>query len=547
MSTMITSTTSAAGVPGEQRPMRGLDAPRALAREQNVAADSASEGRVSHDCSLQETNSMTGSGPPHDPPQDGDPRDVEAGWVVDSDSVSLEDVRDTDGYADAVETIAPVIGPLQRAAQVYQRIPYGKIIPDDYFLDAFFAVNFVQVRQNTRAAKTEYMADGGLNNDWLGTGGKWATWNDGFESALRGHITRHYERLESDPNKPGKPLVFNNNQFAIALQAVCHRNQVDPFLEWIESLPPWDGVPRCATVLVDHFNGLDQESDLIPWASRYFFVGALQRSYEPGCKIDETPVLISGQGTGKSSFIRSLLRNPDWFGDSLDLSAPTKMQSEALAGRVIVEMSEMVGSNRLDIERMKAFLSRTNDGQHRAAYARSPEDHPRMCIFIGTANDAGGGILPNDPTGNRRFVVIPFDSAKGPVEEMVEEIRDQLWAEARDRRANGEPEFLNARLPRELMSVAAKVNDEYRRSDTTLEDGIAGLNGSEERTLAELADMLNLHDKQGPLDRQVQDRLARALRAKGWEKRQTKKGGPKRWVWWDPAVSDSTAAQPKGR
>ena len=159
-----------------------------------------------------------------------------------------------------------------------------------------------------------------------------------------------------------------------------HRSEVDPFLQWVTSLPEWDGTPRCSQLINATFSEV-HEGPLTFWASRYPFVGALQRAYRPGCKIDEFPVLVSGQGAGKSAFVKALLPDEDWFGDSLDLSASVKEQAESMAGRVIIEVSEMVGSGRLDIERMKAFLARSDDGQHRAAYARSGgAAPPALCL-----------------------------------------------------------------------------------------------------------------------------------------------------------------------
>ena len=125
------------------------------------------------------------------------------------------------------------------------------------------------------------------------------------------------------------------------------------------------------------------------------------------------------------------------------------------------------------------------------------------------------------------------------MEDLIEAQRDQLWAEARDKWEGGVPEFTSARLPRSLLDDAAAINDQYRRSDTTLEDAIDGkLDGWEERTLVEIAKFIGLHEGDGPLDRGVQDRLARGLKARGWERKQKRVDGKRVFLWAHPEVEN---------
>ena len=63
------------------------------------------------------------------------------------------------------------------------------------------------------------------------------------------------------------------------------------------------------------------------------------------------------------------------------------MLAEALQGRVIVEASELAGLNRAEIEALKAFLTRQDDGGVRLSWRRNPNPMPRRAIIIGTTND----------------------------------------------------------------------------------------------------------------------------------------------------------------
>ena len=68
------------------------------------------------------------------------------------------------------------------------------------------------------------------------------------------------------------------------------------------------------------------------------------------------PVLIGEQGIGKSALLRELLppQYPEWFSDGLHLADYPKVRAEALLGRVIVEVSEMAGSTRAELQSLKS-------------------------------------------------------------------------------------------------------------------------------------------------------------------------------------------------
>lgn len=77
-----------------------------------------------------------------------------------------------------------------------------------------------------------------------------------------------------------------------------------------------------------------------------------------------------------------------------------KAGAEKLQGFLILELGEMAGMKKVDIETIKSFLSRIDD-IYRPSYGRVVESHPRQCIVVGSTN-AENGFL-RDITGNRRF------------------------------------------------------------------------------------------------------------------------------------------------
>ena len=291
----------------------------------------------------------------------------------------------------------------------------------------------IGLQLNTRAKRYEYRIDGA-----------WHVADDERDAWLRHEIAEKFS-TKSGANA-AMPLKYSAEVFLDLRRALGDGLRRDPFRDWLEALPPWDGVPRIDGLLTDLFGA--EDDPLTRWASRYIGIGAVQRTFEPGCKIDEVPVLLGAQGVGKSAFARNWFSEDqhEWHGDAVDLGARPKEQAEQLAGKVVVELSEMTGIRKAELERLKSFITRQDDGQFRWAYARAPVPSPRMRVFIGTTNEAE--CLPNDPSGNRRFVVAELKH--GCDVEAASAARAQWWAEAQARYRAGE----RANLPRDLHDEA---------------------------------------------------------------------------------------------
>jgi len=140
---------------------------------------------------------------------------------------------------------------------------------------------------------------------------------------------------------------------------------------------------------------------------------------------------------------------------------------EALAGKWIYELSELEGIRKAETANVKAFASRSSD-RARMAYGYYAEERLRECIFVGTTND---DHYLSDPTGNRRF----WPVTTGQIDlEGLRRDRDQLWAEAAAREAEGEA----IRLPNELWEAAAAEQAARITRDPWL-DRLASVRGEE--------------------------------------------------------------------
>lgn len=216
-----------------------------------------------------------------------------------------------------------------------------------------------------------------------------------------------------------------------AIALMCERKKYHPIMERIEVLN-WDGVPRCETLFVKYLGAKD--SPYTRAVTMLFFMGALERTYHPGCKFDTVLVFVdSQQGGGKSTMVRLLAIDDSFYTDYLRDSLNDKDIFRDLEGKWIVEMGEMLTTaSKKRVEEFKAFASRTFD-IYKIPYEKHTTTFPRQCVFIGTTNNLD--FLPKDRTGNRRFIPLKTDklrAEKHPLDD-EEETRKyicQCWAEA---------------------------------------------------------------------------------------------------------------------
>lgn len=238
---------------------------------------------------------------------------------------------------------------------------------------------------------------------------------------------------------PGKDHV------ADAARQLALANPFDPVVDFLETAQAaWDGVPRLGRWLTTYLGGPDDE--LTRAIGSAMLVAAVRRARQPGCKFDFITVLEGPQGSGKSSALRILAGSDDVFSDAELLHLDGRGQMEAVQGIWIYEQSELSGLRAADVEKVKAFSSRTHDCA-RAAYDRFTSNLPRRCIFVGTTNKDD---YLRDATGNRRF----WPVRTGAIDlEALRRDRNQLWAEAAIVEAGGEP----LGLPESLWKRAAEV------------------------------------------------------------------------------------------
>ena len=219
--------------------------------------------------------------------------------------------------------------------------------------------------------------------------------------------------------------AFSNRNYDIAIGKVTDDRSYHPIRDYLSALPEWDQTPRIETLLIDYLGAPDNR--YVRAVTRKTLCAAVKRVLQPGVKFDTMLVLNGPQGVGKSTLIAKL--GGEWFNDSLSLNdTKDKTAAEKLQGFWIMEIGELAGLRKAEVETLRSFLSRQND-IYRASFGKRATPHLRQCVFFGTTNEESGYL--RDTTGNRRFwpVKTPGNGYKHSWQLTQREI-DQIWAEA---------------------------------------------------------------------------------------------------------------------
>lgn len=243
---------------------------------------------------------------------------------------------------------------------------------------------------------------------WGKSSGVWTQYDDA-------HLAVYLENI-------GK---FSERKTRAAIYSLADSRSYHPIEQYLESLPPWDGIPRAETLFVDYLGA--EDTTYVRDATRKWLLAAVSRVYQPGCKYDTLIVLVGGQGIGKSMLLSKI--GMKWFTDSLHITdmQTSKTGYEKIQGFWIVELGELAGMKIADQNALKGFISATHDN-YRGAYSPYTINRPRSCVFAGTTNDTEGFLT--DLTGNRRYLPIDVDG-DGKLKPwlMTQDDVDQLWAE----------------------------------------------------------------------------------------------------------------------
>jgi len=238
-------------------------------------------------------------------------------------------------------------------------------------------------------------------------------WLDRMDDGIR-------NLFEAPKSQGGYGVKVSDRDLEAAIGLVASENRFHPVRDYLNGLV-WDGEPRLESLFVRYLGATD--SPYTRSVARLTLLGAVTRAYEPGHKFDFVTILEGIQGVRKSTFLKIMARN--WFAEIEGNFEDRKAMVEKMQGSWILELPELQGFGRHEVQIIKAFVSTQTD-KVRLAYGRRAQDFPRQCIFIGSTNDSK---YLRDPTGGRRFWPIACTVEEIDTDAFEAEV-DQVWAEA---------------------------------------------------------------------------------------------------------------------
>ena len=296
------------------------------------------------------------------------------------------------------------------------------ILRHDPALKGLFALNKFDIREiATRNMPWRKISPGA---DFL---------KDSDDSALRHYLEKRYS-------------IRNRQTVQDALAINIEQNAFHPVKDYLSKLT-WDNTSRIDTLLIDYLGA--EDSAYTRSVIRKVMVAAVKRIYQPGAKFDYVLTLVGPQGAGKSTFAQKI--GMAWYSDSFG-TIQGKEAYESIQGVWIMEMGELAGLRKAEMETIKHFISKCED-RYRVAYGKRTETFPRQCIFIGTTNNRE---FLNDPTGNRRFWPVDVTVNK-PSKNIWRDLNQaeiyQLWAEAVTLYKGGESVFLDTEIELQATEI----------------------------------------------------------------------------------------------
>ena len=289
--------------------------------------------------------------------------------------------------------------------------------------------------------------------------------------------------------------VVANQKLDDSLYIEVERNKFHPVVDYLQSLK-WDSKKRVDTLLIDYFGADDNIYTRA--AIRKTLCAAVARVMNPGVKFDTVLILVGPQGSYKSTFVRTLGKS--WYSDSF-LSVQGKESFEQLQGAWLIEIAELSGLKKAEVETIKHYVSKCDDS-FRPAYARVSETFKRQCVFFGTTNNKD---FLRDPTGNRRFLPIDVNVnrvTKSVANDLTAEEVDQIWAEAVQLYNEGETLYLSG-VESNIAKIEQRKHSEFDDRRGLIEDYL-------DKLLPDDWDSKDLYDRKAWLN----DPLAKAGHAR---------------------------------
>lgn len=272
--------------------------------------------------------------------------------------------------------------------------------------------------------------------------GEWSELQDSLTVRMRHSL----ETLGGSPFKPiGKELMRD------AIELVADDHKFDFMVDYLNThIPKWDGIDRVTDFFTTYCGA--ESTQYTQAVAKYIFSAMWGRATSPdGIKADIVPVLVGPQGAKKSTLVQVLAIEKQ-FSSEISFASKDDDIARKMRGKITIEIPELSGMGRREVEDLKRFISLEFD-EHVRKYKEYTTRTPRRCTFWMTTNESE---FLTDRTGNRRYAPVRVTSID--IEAVKRDLL-QLWAQGRDIFTRFGIEH------REVERLSEAENQKYMRSD----------------------------------------------------------------------------------
>ena len=292
----------------------------------------------------------------------------------------------------------------------------------------------------------------------------------------------------------------------------------NPISDYLAALPRWDGRDRLTAFAARVPTSTPEWMQLFAVWMRSMVAHWMGLDRLHGNSL--VPLLIGGQGCGKSSFTKIIL--PEalrlYYNDRIDFrNDNTLMQGLSAFALINIDEFDRYSDHRQPL--MKYIISK-GEVTAMKAYRSTFSTDRRYASFIATTNNPHP---LTDPTGSRRFICA---AVTGRIDFTSPVDYPQLYAQLVDEVRRGLPYYLDAEAERRLMDENRRF---FRNADidsilSSLFRLPSSAETAQELTASEIAAIVRREYPKLPSSRLTNVEIGRRLKAAGFQGRHTERG-----------------------
>ena len=292
----------------------------------------------------------------------------------------------------------------------------------------------------------------------------------------------------------------------------------NPVGDYLAALPRWDGRDRLAAFAARVPTSTPRWTELLAVWMRSMVAHWMGLDRLHGNSL--VPLLVGGQGCGKSSFTKIILPEAlrPYYNDRIDFrNDNTLMQGLSAFALINIDEFDRYSDSRQPL--MKYIISK-GEVTAMKAYRSTFSTERRYASFIATTNSPHP---LTDPTGSRRFICA---AVTGRIDFTSPVDYPQLYAQLMDEVRRGLPYYLDAEAERRLMDENRPF---FRNADidsilSSLFRQPSSAEPAQELTASEIAAIVRREYPKLPPSKLYVKEIGRRLSAMGFEGRHTRRG-----------------------